>query len=36
MKAAAQWIEKYRRFWEGKLDRLDEYLKELQASEKKI
>ena len=23
---AAQWIEEYRRFWEGSLDRLAEYL----------
>jgi DNA-binding transcriptional ArsR family regulator len=35
MKQACQWIEEYRRFWEGSLDRLDEYLKELQAREKK-
>ena len=35
MKAAAQWIEEYRRFWEQSLDRLDEYLQELQAKEKK-
>jgi DNA-binding transcriptional ArsR family regulator len=26
MKQAAQWIEEYRRFWEGSLDRLAEYL----------
>jgi len=35
MKRASQWIEEYRRFWEGSLDRLDEYLKELQAKEEK-
>ena len=35
MKQASQWIEEYRRFWEGSLDRLGEYLKELQAKEKK-
>jgi DNA-binding transcriptional ArsR family regulator len=35
MKQASLWIEEYRRFWEGSLDRLDEYLKELQAKEKK-
>jgi DNA-binding transcriptional ArsR family regulator len=35
MKQAAQWIEEYRRFWEQSLDRLDEYLKELQTKEKK-
>jgi DNA-binding transcriptional ArsR family regulator len=26
MKQAAQWIEEYRRFWEGSLDRLADYL----------
>lgn len=35
MRDAQQWIEKYRRFWEEKLDRLDEYLRQLQAEEKK-
>jgi DNA-binding transcriptional ArsR family regulator len=35
MKEAQQWIEKYRRFWEENLDRLDDYLKQLQAKEKK-
>jgi len=35
MKQAAQWIEDYRRFWEESLDRLDEYLQELQAREMK-
>jgi len=35
MQQAAQWIEEYRRFWEQSLDRLDEYLKELQTKEKK-
>jgi len=34
MKQASQWIEEYRRFWEGSFDRLDEYLKELQKQEK--
>jgi DNA-binding transcriptional ArsR family regulator len=29
------WLEHYRRFWEQSLDRLDDYLKELQAKEKK-
>ena len=31
MKQVANWVEEYRRFWEGSLDRLDEYLKDLQA-----
>ena len=34
MRQAAHWIEEYRRFWEGNLDRLDVYLKQLQAKEK--
>lgn len=33
MKQAATWIEEYRRFWEGSLDRLDDYLKQLQAKQ---
>ena len=33
MREANQWIEEYRRFWEGSLDRLDEYLKQLQAKD---
>jgi len=35
LKEVSEWIEKYREFWEQRLDRLDEYLKELQAKEKK-
>ena len=31
---AADWIEHYRRFWEESLDRLDTYLKEVQAAKK--
>jgi DNA-binding transcriptional ArsR family regulator len=34
MRPAQQWIEEYRRFWEESFDRLDEYLKELQANQK--
>ena len=34
MQQASQWIEEYRRFWEGSLDRLDKYLKDLQSKEK--
>ena len=34
MRQASQWIEEYRKFWEESFDRLDEYLKELQAREK--
>ena len=35
LKDVADWVEHYRRFWEQSLDRLDGYLKELQAKEKK-
>ena len=31
---ASDWIDEYRRTWEVRLDRLGEYLKELQAKEK--
>jgi DNA-binding transcriptional ArsR family regulator len=34
MQQAQAWIEEYRKFWEESFDRLDEYLKELQAAEK--
>jgi len=32
---AADWIEQYRRLWRERLDRLNEYLRELQLNEKK-
>ena len=35
LKAAADWLEEYRRFWEESFDRLDAYLQELQAKEKR-
>ena len=35
MKDAQQWIEEYRRFWEGNLDRLENYLKQIQTTEEK-
>jgi DNA-binding transcriptional ArsR family regulator len=35
LKDAADWLGHYRRFWEESFDRLDEYLKELQAKEKR-
>ena len=35
LRDVADWVERYRRFWEQSLDRLDDYLKELQAREKK-
>ncbi|OHE79132.1 MAG: transcriptional regulator [Verrucomicrobia bacterium RIFCSPLOWO2_12_FULL_64_8] len=31
LKEAVNWLEHYRRHWEESLDRLDEYLKQLQA-----
>ena len=34
LKNVADWVEHYRRFWEESFDRLDNYLKELQAKEK--
>lgn len=34
LKDAAEWLEHYRRFWEESFDRLDDYLRELQAREK--
>lgn len=34
LKEADAWIEQYRQFWEQRFDRLEEYLKELQAQEK--
>jgi DNA-binding transcriptional ArsR family regulator len=35
LKDAAKWIEHYRRFWEESLDRLDDYLRKIQARERK-
>src|SRR3954452_2576465 len=34
MREVSDWVEHYRRFWEQSFDRLDDYLKELQAKEK--
>jgi len=34
LKDAATWIENYRRYWEQSFDRLDDYLRELQAKER--
>ena len=33
LKQAADWLDEYRRFWEESFDRLDDYLKTLQAKE---
>jgi DNA-binding transcriptional ArsR family regulator len=35
LKEVSDWLEHYRRFWEQSLDRLDDYLRELQSKEKK-
>ena len=34
LKDAVDWLEYYRRFWEESLDRLDEYLQEIQQTKK--
>src|SRR5512134_3931077 len=33
LKQADEWLESYRRFWEERFDRLDDYLRELQQKE---
>ena len=35
LREVADWVVQYRRFWDARLDRLDAYLKELHAQEKK-
>jgi DNA-binding transcriptional ArsR family regulator len=35
LREIADWVEHYRQFWEASLDRLDDYLRELQAKERK-
>ncbi len=34
LRDVADWVEHYRRFWEGSFDRLDDYLREVQAKAK--
>jgi DNA-binding transcriptional ArsR family regulator len=34
LKAVDDWLERYRRFWDESFDRLDDYLRELQAKTK--
>lgn len=34
LREVSDWVERYRRFWEQRFDRLDSYLKQLQAQEK--
>jgi len=33
LKEAAEWLEHYRRFWEGSFDRVESYLQEVQSKE---
>jgi DNA-binding transcriptional ArsR family regulator len=33
LKSVDDWLERYRKLWEQRLDRLEDYLRELQASE---
>lgn len=35
LKEASDWIDQYRKMWEARFDRLDEYLKQLQTQPKK-
>jgi DNA-binding transcriptional ArsR family regulator len=35
LKDVDDWLEEYRRFWDARLDRLENYLEKLQAKEKK-
>jgi DNA-binding transcriptional ArsR family regulator len=35
LKGAASWIEEYRRFWEQSLDRLEEYLRQMETAKTK-
>ncbi len=34
LKSVDDWLERYRKLWEARLDRLEDYLRELQAKEK--
>ncbi len=34
LKEPADWLERYRQFWEERFDRLDDYLREIQQQEK--
>ena len=35
LKQVADWTERYRRLWEGRLDRLDKYLQQIKIQEEK-
>jgi DNA-binding transcriptional ArsR family regulator len=34
LQAVSEWLDAYRRFWDGRLDALDTYLQQVQATEK--
>src|SRR5271169_1530258 len=36
LQGVATWLDHYRRFWEARLDRLDQYLRELQTEPKAV
>jgi DNA-binding transcriptional ArsR family regulator len=36
LEEVARWVEKYRRYWDGSFDRLDEYLHDLQRKERSL
>ena len=36
LEEASAWVDQYRVFWEGSFDRLDEYLKEMQAENDRL
>jgi len=35
LQQASDWVDKYRKFWDQRLDRLEDYIRNLQAEEKK-
>ncbi len=35
LRGVADWVEQYRRFWDESIDRLEDYLRELQTKEQK-
>ena len=35
LRDVANWVEQYRRFWDERIDRLEDYLRELQIKEQK-
>jgi DNA-binding transcriptional ArsR family regulator len=35
LEEVAEWVERYRRYWDDSFDRLDDYLREIQKPEKK-